>query len=74
VKFKLGKVGLIANITSSDYRLFERIVSMGMFPGEEIVLTNRLLGGSVVVRVKNKKFALGKDIAKEIVVLEYGKS
>lgn len=70
----LNKVGLIADIISFDYGLFERIVSMGMFPGEEIVLTNRLLGGSVVVRVKNKKFALGKDIAKEIMVLEYGKS
>ena len=74
INSRLNKVGLITNIISSDYGLFERIVSMGMFPGEKIVLTNRLLGGSVVVRVKNKKFALGKDIAKEIRVLEYEKS
>jgi len=68
-KFKLHKESLIADITTPNSELFERIVSMGIFPGEEINITNKISNG-VVVKIKNKKFALGKDIAKEIKVIK----
>jgi len=42
---------------------------MGMVPGEKIRVTNEI-PGSIVVKVKNKKFVLDKDIAKEIKVLK----
>ena len=68
-KFKLHKESLIADITIPSNELFERIVSMGIFPGEEIRITNKIANG-VVIKIKNKKFALDKNIAKEIKVLK----
>jgi Mn-dependent DtxR family transcriptional regulator len=69
-KFEFNKEGMITDITFSDYRLFERIVSMGIFLGEKIIITNEILRG-IVVKIKNKKFALDKNIAEEIKVVEY---
>ena len=68
-KFKLHEESLIADITAPSNELFERMISMGIFPGEEISITNKISNG-VVVKIKNKKFALGKDIAKEIKVIK----
>ena len=72
-KFELNKEGMITDITFSDYRLFERIVSMGIFLGEKIIITNEISHG-VVVKIRNKKFALDKIIAEEIEVVEYERS
>jgi len=72
-KFKLHKESLVADITIPSNELFERIVSMGIFPGEEIIVTNKISSG-VVVKMKNKKFALDNNIANEIKVIEYEKS
>ena len=72
-KFELNKEGMITDITFSDYGLFERIVSMGIFLGEKIIITNEISHG-VVVKIRNKKFALDKIIAEEIKVVEYERS
>ena len=69
-KFKLKKEGTITDITFSDYRLFERIVSMGIFLGEKITITNEILSG-IIVKINDKKFALDKSIAEEIEAAEY---
>ena len=71
-KFQLNKEGMITDITFSDYGLFERIVSMGIFLGEKITVTNEIPHG-IVVRIKNKKFALDKNVAEEIKAVEYEK-
>ncbi len=71
IEFK-QKNGLITDIILG-IRLFERIISMGIFPGEKIKIINEIPNG-VVIEVKNKKFVLAKEIAKEIRVLEYEKS
>lgn len=63
------KENIIADIVVPDYKLFERIISMGIFPGKKIRVINKI-SGSVIVQIKNKKFALDRDIAKEIKVLE----
>jgi len=67
-KLELNKKGIITDIIFSDYGLFERIVSMGIFLGEKIRVMYEIPDG-IVVNVGGKKFALGKDIAKEIEVL-----
>jgi len=72
-KFELKEEGMITDITFSDYKLFERIVSMGIFLGEKITITNEISHG-VVVKIRNKKFALDKIIAEEIKVVEYERS
>ena len=71
-ELKLYKESIIADITIPNNELFERIVSMGIFPGERIRLIAEIPNG-IIVEIKNKKFALGKDIVKEIQVLEYEK-
>jgi len=63
------KEGLIADIIFG-VRLFERVISMGICPGERIKITNKLPNG-IIVEIENKKFALDKNIAKGIKVLEY---
>ena len=73
IKFELNRKGVIGDIDFSDYELFERVVSMGVFPGEKIRIINKIPNG-VIVNIKNKKFAIGRDIAERIKVLEYEKS
>ena len=73
IEFELHKQGLIADILISESKMFERLISMGIFPGNKIILTNKI-SGKVVVKIEDKKFALGKNIAKKIKVLEYEKS
>lgn len=72
-EFGFNKEGLITDIMFSDYKLFERIVSMGILPGEVIEVTHEIPSG-VVVKINNKNFVLDKIIAKEIKVLEFEKS
>ena len=69
-KFEIKKEGIITDIMFSDYELFERIVSMGMYIGEKIRITNKI-PNAIIIALENKKFALDKDIAKGIKVLKY---
>jgi Mn-dependent DtxR family transcriptional regulator len=64
--------GLITDITL-DTQLFERIISMGIFPGEKIEIIAKLPNG-VVLKIRNKKIFLAWEMAKNIKVLEYGKA
>jgi len=66
-EFKQGK-GLIADIIF-EIGLFERVISMGICPGKRIKITNKL-PNSIVVEIGNKKFALDKNIAKGIKILD----
>ncbi len=69
----LDREGLITDIEFYVGGLFERMVSMGIFPGEKIRIMHRTPDGFVVY-VSNKKIAIGKDIAKGVMVVEYEKS
>jgi Mn-dependent DtxR family transcriptional regulator/Fe2+ transport system protein FeoA len=70
IQFGLNREGLITDILFSDYKLFERMISMGILPGEVLEVTHMIPSG-VVVRTSNKKIVLDKTIAKEIKVLAY---
>ena len=72
-KLKIHTSGLITNIVTSDNRLFERMASMGIFPGEEITKANEV-PNAIIIKIKNNKFALDKRIAEKVMVSEYGKS
>ena len=69
-KFKLNKEGLITEINVSDYKLFERAVSMGLFPGEKIRVISEISHG-IVLKLTNKKIALDRSVAERIKALEY---
>lgn len=66
----LNREGLITDILFSDYKLFERMISMGILPGEVLEVTHTIPSG-VVVKTSNKKIVLDKTIAKEIKVLAH---
>jgi len=68
IKFGIDKEGLIADIMLKDGKLLERIISMGIFLGEKIKVINET-SNAVIVKVKGKKIALGREIAKGIMVL-----
>jgi len=72
-KLRLHKEDLIVDLDILNWGLFERMVSMGILPGEKIEIVSITLA-RVVVKIKNKKFALDNNIAKKIKVLEYDKS
>jgi Mn-dependent DtxR family transcriptional regulator len=65
LNLNVNEESMITDITLPDYKLFERIVSMGISLGEKIKITNIIHSG-FIVRIKNKKIALDKDIIKEI--------
>jgi Mn-dependent DtxR family transcriptional regulator len=71
--FQLHTKGIITDVSLSDYGLFERIVSMGMFLGEKVTVSNEI-PHAIIVKIGNKKFALDKNIAKEIRAVEYENS
>ncbi|MCD6223865.1 MAG: FeoA domain-containing protein [Deltaproteobacteria bacterium] len=73
INIELHKDRLITNISISDDELFERIISMGIVPGEKIKMINKISDG-VIVKIENKKFAIDKQIVKNIKVLEHGKA
>jgi len=69
-RFDINDEGIITDIRLFDLNLFERIVSMGIFPGEKVRVTN-IIPGSVIVEVGAKRFALGGEIAKGIEALKH---
>lgn len=68
-EFKSNREGIITDITVPDSGLFERLISMGIAPGERIKITNRI--GHTIIAIVNRTFAFGEDIARGIEVLEH---
>jgi Mn-dependent DtxR family transcriptional regulator len=73
INIELNKDRLITNISISDDELFERLVCMGIVPGQKIRTTNKIPDG-VIIKIENKKIAIDRQIAKHIEVLDYGKA
>lgn len=65
----LYEVRMITDIQTSDHKLFERMVSMGIFPGEKIRKIREISDG-VIVEVNGKNFALGNEITEKIRILK----
>jgi len=73
VEFVPGRETMISDIIFSDFSLFERIISVGIFPGQRIKITKKT-PDVFIIKVNNKKFALDKNIATGINVLTNGKT
>jgi Mn-dependent DtxR family transcriptional regulator len=58
------KQGLITDITSGN-KNFERVIGMGICPGSEIKILDKL-PDETIIEIENKKFALGQEISREI--------
>ena len=68
IKLEINKECIIADIMLEDSKLLERIISMGIFPGERIKVMSET-SNAVIVKVKGKKIALDREIAKGVMVL-----
>jgi Mn-dependent DtxR family transcriptional regulator len=71
VEFKEGK-GFITDI-NLDTQLFERIISIGIFPGEKIEKMFDLPNG-IIIKIRNKKIFIPRKIAGNIKVLSNEKN
>ena len=67
ISLDVDQESIVTDLAFSDYGLFERIVSMGISLGEKIEIINEISNG-FILKVRNKKFALDRKIAKEIMV------
>ena len=68
-KSRLNDIDFIVDITTTNNELFERMVSIGISPGEKIILTNCFSHG-VVIKIDNSKVFLDKKIAEKIKVVK----
>ena len=62
------KEGIITNLMLEG-SMFERLISMGFSPGEKLIIAERL-PNAIVIKIKNKKLAIDRNITKHIRVLE----
>ena len=60
--------GIITQLQIEDGQLLERIISMGVCPGQRILIIARLKAG-IVVKLKHTQLAIDNDIAKGIMVV-----
>lgn len=63
--------GMITDLLLDD-KMFERLISMGFSPGENMEI-KEILPNAIVIKIKNKKFAIDREIAGAIRILEKGK-
>ncbi|MEN2998937.1 MAG: FeoA family protein [Brevinematia bacterium] len=65
---KLGNRGKIVKIEGND-EFKKRLLSMGFFEGEEVLVENiSLFGSPIIVNVRSTKLALRKEEAERVVV------
>lgn len=67
--FPIGVPGIITNIDFPDFTLFERVVSMGIAPGEPVSIFAK--NGRTIIAKIGRLFALGESISRGIEVLGY---
>jgi Fe2+ transport system protein FeoA len=59
--------GIITQLKITDKQLVERIISMGVCPGQKIEIIARLKAG-IVVRLKHTQLAIDNQLAKDIMI------
>jgi Fe2+ transport system protein FeoA len=65
--FKLP-VGTIVEVTLSNCKVWTKIVSVGIFPGQRIHILSRS-NSNFLIEIKNSKFAIDQSLAKGIYLI-----
>ncbi|MFW9987380.1 MAG: metal-dependent transcriptional regulator [Candidatus Odinarchaeota archaeon] len=63
----VSKEGIITDFRIEDTQLVERLISMGLCPGQKIKIIARLAPG-IILKIKNTQVAVDKDICNGIMV------
>ena len=71
LQLHVGKKGKIVCI-SGGQGACKRLNELGLVPGVEVELVNKISSGPVMVRVKGSKLALGRGLAQKIEVIKKG--
>ena len=64
----LGQIGIVYQI-DSGHGACKRLNELGLIPGVEVELVNKITSGPIMIRVKGSKLALGRGIARKVKVV-----
>lgn len=68
LQLQVGEKGIIAQIKGGQGAC-KRLNELGLVPGVEIEIANKVTSGPVMIRVKGSKLALGRGLARKVEVL-----
>jgi ferrous iron transport protein A len=64
----VGRKGLVGKIVGGR-SVCKRLNELGLVPGTEIEMVNRISNGPVMIRVKGSKLAIGRGLASKIYIV-----
>lgn len=68
IDLPLGKSAIVYQI-KSGHTACKRLNELGLIPGVRVELVNRITSGPVMIRVKGSKLALGRGLARKVMVV-----
>jgi len=68
IEIPLGKTAIVYQIIGG-HSACKRLNELGLIPGAKVELVNRINSGPVMIRVKGSKLALGRGLARKVMVV-----
>ena len=65
---KIGRKGIIGKIVGGRTAC-KRLNELGLIPGVEVEMVNKIASGPVMIKVKGSKLALGRGLASKVLVI-----
>ncbi|MCG3253919.1 MAG: ferrous iron transport protein A [Candidatus Heimdallarchaeota archaeon] len=65
---QVGRKGLVGKIVGGRSAC-KRLNELGLVPGAEIEMVNKIANGPVMIRVKGSKLALGRGLANKVHII-----
>lgn len=65
---KIGRKGIVVKIVGGRTAC-KRLHELGLIPGVEVEMVNKIASGPVMIRVKGSKLALGRGLATKVYVI-----
>ncbi len=65
---QVGRKGVVGKIVGGRTAC-KRLNELGLIPGTEVEMVNRISNGPVMIRVKGSKLALGRGLASKVYII-----
>lgn len=69
-KLKQSENAEIVFMKIPNHKTLARINAIGIVPGEKIKLIKKIKNGPLIVKIKNTKISIGREIANNIMVIK----
>ena len=69
-ELKESENGEVLFMKISNYKTLARINAIGIVPGERVKLIRKIKNGPLIVKIKNTKISIGKEIANNVMVIK----